>query len=123
MSIYDIRNTRELRDAYEFLSFEKEIDPDGKIASKIKSAIRKWNNRPEPMERVIKGEFDYVTSLIEFPDEIETEEEAEEFFDDHYRMTYMWSPYDCTGQWFTSRHKCFKRRGKWMCYHWTSCDV
>ena len=114
MSIYDIRNTRELRDAYEFLSFEKEIDPDGKIASKIKSAIRKWNNRPEPMERVIKGEFDYVTSLIEFPDEIETEEEAEEFFDDHYRMTYMWSP---------SRHKCFKRRGKWMCYHWTSCDV
>lgn len=43
----------------------------------------------EEMERVIKSEFDYVTFLIEFPDEIRTEEEAEEFFDDHYRMTYM----------------------------------
>lgn len=123
MSIYNIQNTKELRDAYIFLGFEKELgEPYGSIAKKIRAAIREWNNRPEPKEKVVKGDFDRVITLIEFPDWVETLEDAEDYFCCNYHRAYVPTYYDCTGQIFTTSHKCFKRRGKWMCYHSMAID-
>lgn len=124
MSIYNIQNTKELRDAYIFLGFEKELgEPYGSIAKKIRAAIREWNNRPEPMEKVVQqDDYGYITTLIEFPEFVETAEDAEEYFDYKYRRTYVPTYYDCTGQIFTTSHKCFKRRGKWMCRHSMAID-
>ena len=123
MSIYNIQNTKDLRDAYIFLGFEKELGvPYGSIANIIRSAIRAWNNRPEPKEKVVKGDFDRVITLIEFPDWVKTLEDAEDYFCCNYHRAYVPTYYDCTGQIFTSWHKCFKRRGKWMCYHGMAVD-
>lgn len=127
MSIYDIRNERDLRDAYWFLSVEKELGCSaGKIAKKIKTAIREWNHRPESDRKVVYtygGCGDSVIYKINCPVWVENEEDAEYWFDNEERMTYRWSPYDCTGQLFTSWHRIFHINGKWICYHSVSCDV
>ncbi len=50
-----------------------------------------------------------------------TEEEKEEFIDDHWRRIY--SLYDCTGQWFTRSIDFFKtKNGTWV-YHFMGLDV
>jgi hypothetical protein len=50
-----------------------------------------------------------------------TEEEKEEFTEDHWRRIY--SPYDCTGQWFTRSIDFFKtNNGTWV-YHFMGLDI
>lgn len=50
-----------------------------------------------------------------------------EIADDWFRATryleYFPTPYDCSGQKFTSWYKLFRRRGHWFAYHCVSIDV
>lgn len=44
-------------------------------------------------------------------------DEVERLFEDKYEIRIPNSPYDCTGQPFTSWFKVIKRRGLWWVYH------
>ena len=86
----------------------------------IKRAIRKYLNKanPEPERRMFNESIDGVIEVFPLPEDIETMEEATEYFKDfeyiYYRPTY----YDCTGQLFTSWYKIFQKPdGRFWAYH------
>ena len=131
-----IRDMIELRTAWLSLHFMEEMleewkrDADlqdkeprktKKYIVELKQAIREYNRKVNPI-KIICGDFDSWTELIQFPDNI-TMELAEDYFDDNFRYYYYPSPYDCTGQKFTGGYKIFERQGKVMCYHRVLLDV
>lgn len=52
-----------------------------------------------------------------------SKDEVERLFEDKYEIPIPNSPYDCTGQPFTSWFKVIKRRGLWWVYHAIAYDV
>lgn len=118
-----------LKETWQMLKFWEGIITEDKatahrleVIKELKKAIRDYNNRSTD-RRCVKGDWDGYIMLIEFPDYIETKEDAEEHFHECEELRYHWSPYDCTGQHFTSWYKLFKRNGRWMCYHSIGVDV
>lgn len=124
-----VKNIRELKVNYEIIhmlesgeAFQNKANAKEWLDS-IKRANRKFTHE-ESDERVIKDYgIDGYIILKSCPDWVETEEDAEEWFDSEEKMVYIPSPYDCTGQQFTSWYKLFQRNGKWMCYHSIGVDV
>ena len=120
----------ELRDKYRLLYFlnslSLEVFNNGVTnwANSIKKELRKDRDEKENNNvRNICWSLDRCIDLITFPEEVKNEEDAEEYFDVWYYRESPHSLYDCTGKWFTSRHKIFERNGKWMCYHVMLCDI
>lgn len=125
----NIRNRRDLELAYFMLKcFEEDYTEMGMTDNRkakldeIKREIRRYIHKPSEYT-VVRGDWDNAVLLKSCPDWVETEEDAEEWFDTCERITYVPTYYDCTGQSFTSWHKVFKRNGKWMCYHCIAVDV
>lgn len=96
------------------------------VILKYKKGIREYHKRQAERQssRLVKdyGVDGYV-ELVQFPENVQDEREAIEYFDDEVRMYYYPSQYDCTGQAFTGWKKIFKRDGKYMCYHRVLFDV
>lgn len=108
------------------LKEEYNLDCDltkNKVAIQVKRSIRDYFKRQKTDHWIIKGDYDGALLLIEFPEDIKTESDAEEYFLHNEYLSCRPSQYDCTGDKFTAWYKLFKRRGKWMCYHSIGIDV
>ena len=128
-----INSLKALRDAYSHVRFAEECLRDfGKPAPHVeeliretKVAIRDFNRRhaPDPARRCIASDCESYIALVELPEEIGTDEEADEYFREYEYIYYRPTYYDCTGQRFTEWYKIFKRRGRYMAYHAVGMDV
>lgn len=131
-----IRNKKELRLSYGHIRLIEKLiaenpaafgKPEGvlELIRKEKRDIREYYRRQEEKQdrHCIKSGFEDYIELIELPEELETAEEAEEYFREYEYIYYRNTPYDCTGQLFTDWFKIFKRRGRYMAYHAVSMDI
>lgn len=131
--MFDITNDEKLRDAYALLMFmQKDVPASSKkkanvknLAATVKREIRAYVNRPASNVRIICGDYDGHMELVRLPDELDRahKSEAAEWFDDNCYLEAYNSPYDCTGQEFTSRYHLFRRQGHWFAYHKVCLDV
>lgn len=87
----------------------------------LKRSIREYRDRPT-LNIIKEYGIDGFIELDALPEQIETELDAEEYFEENMRLVCTPSQYDCTGQLFTSWHKLVKRRGRWYVYHAIACD-
>ena len=130
-----VRNSSDLKVAYEILSIYKELlsecgelDPEKMKSVKEKIAdqkreIRKFHKKSTD-RRIVKDDgIDGYTLLIELPETLGNMQDAEEYFEESETISAVPSIFDCTGQAFTSGFKVFKRRDKFMAYHSICFDV
>ena len=131
--MFTITNDEKLLDAYALLMFmQRDIPASSEkkasvknLAVTVKREIRAYVNRPASNVRIICGDYDGHMELVRLPDELDRahKSEAAEWFDDNCYLEAYNSPYDCTGQEFTSWYHLFQRRGHWYAYHMVSRDV
>ena len=131
--MFNITDTEKLRDAYIFLTFAQNAPaavPEKKANREIfitnmKREIREYNNRPISNTRIISADYDGRLELVRLPDELDKAHKvaAADWFRDNCYLEAYDSPYDCTGQEFTTHYKLFRRRGHWYAYHRVSRDV
>ena len=92
-----------------------------------KKEIRKRNKlKDERRDYILVKDYGIDGSVIKFPlpEHIETEDEAREYFDEYERIHFKPTPYDCSGQQFTSWYKVFQKPdGRFWCYHSIGVDV
>lgn len=130
-----VRNNRDLKNAYEILSIYKELLSEcGKLEpEKMKSVnekiaeqkreIRKFYKESSDRRLVKDDGIDGYVLLIELPETLGNMQDAEEYFEERETISEMPSMFDCTGQAFTSWFKVFKRRDRFMAYHSVCFDV
>ncbi len=131
--MFTITNDEKLRDAYALLMFmQRDIPASSEkkasvknLAVTVKREIRAYVNRPASNVRIICGDYDGHMELVRLPDELDRahKSEAAEWFDDNCYLEAYNSPYDCTGQEFTSWYHLFRRQGHWFAYHKVCRDV
>lgn len=130
--MFDITNDKRLRAAYILLRTLNSDAPDNPksslrvLVSTVKKEIRAYNNRKPPDAYIVKDYgIDGYVELYCFPEWTDhmSKDDAEEWFDCTRRGHYIPSPYDCTGQKFTSWRKLVRRQGHWYAYHSVSIDV
>ncbi len=131
--MFTITNDEKLRDAYALLMFMQRDIPTSSekkasvknLAVTVKREIRAYVNRPASNVRIICGDYDGHMELVRLPDELDRahKSEAAEWFGDNCYLEAYNSPYDCTGQEFTSWYHLFRRQGHWFAYHKVCCDV
>ena len=134
MNIYDryIKNYRDVgvwtimvKD-YENRLREAENPEAKERCDEIKRAIRRFYKKvctPKNWRVVKDYGIDGAVLLLTLPEGIGSLDEAVRYMEENEVMEYEPSPYDCTGQQFTSWFKCFVRNGRWMAYHRISVDV
>ena len=124
MNVFSDWSTRRI---YEFMNIlGTEYTNKDNLIQQAKEEIRKRNKEASATDRRMIHEYEYGDGYIlriECPDYVHTKEDAEEWFHEDEEIEYHWSPYDCTGQSFTSWYKLFNVNGKWICYHSVSIDV
>lgn len=123
-----ITNRADLKVAYEELLFWKSEPKLNNIhiIRKIKEGIRDYFKRMnQNVSHLVKWDPDGDGEIWmeELPEEINTKEEAEEWFICNKYREATPSVYDCTGQLFTVWYKIFKRNGKYIIYHCICRDV
>ena len=128
-----IRNDRDFRLGYVILLYatERMAEEGGdthtrrKRIVELKRNLRRYAHREIDFDRRIVKDYgiDGFISLERLPDDFKDLEEAEQFFREFKVRHYRPSPYDCTGQWFTSWFKVFQRNGGYYAYHAVSVDV
>lgn len=108
-----------------FVERRENNTPEGlEHLKEMKRELRRWYHRPDSNRKCLKwNDYGYETDLVKLPDWIQSEEEAEEWFNYHERREYVPSQWDCTGQVFTIRYKMVNRNGRWYCYHHTAMDI
>lgn len=129
--MFDINNDSKLRAAYIF-AITMDASPKGSkgaldaLMVEVKHEIRAYTHRPEADARIVQERgCDGYIELVQLPDSLDRVHK--EIADDWFRATrYLEcfpTPYDCSGQKFTSWYKLFRRRGHWFAYHCVSIDV
>ena len=124
----------QLRIDYEILRMYEELRREAparytehvkKVIRDIKASIREYRDRnDENTFHVIADRSpDSVLLLGQLPEFIQSQEDGENYFRETYYIHMKPSPYDCTGQAFTTWFKVFKRRGRYMVYHDIGFDV
>ena len=131
--MYKVRNNMELREAYGLIKDLKDFAYIAKTQAQrdnmrnwsddIKRGIRRYTQRQSKRRVVEDLGVDGVTVLVELPDDVGDEQDAEEWFLENEYIERRPSAYDCTGRAFTLYHKFVRRRGRWYCYHAVRFDV
>lgn len=135
-----INNKRDLKFAYSMYRFlESELrrgvgfdNPDavrGAIADE-KRAIRAYYRRAEERRlansdrRIVKDDgIDGCIVRIDMLEDFGSIDEARAWFEEYEYIHYRPSPYDCTGQCFTSWYDIFRHPdGHFIAYHRIACD-
>ena len=123
-----IRNKEDLRDAWIMVKALTDLIPEMKKTDRCKQdiidykkAIRAYNKIKSDV-RFIGGDYDGYVELIEFPEWMDIKE-ARQCFSEFHELHYYPSPYDCTGQRFTTGTKFFIRHDRVYCYHSVGADV
>ena len=129
-----INNSRDLRAAYEYCGlFEthlrncipEHLAPNvNEHLRLLKEQIRAYTHRPARKEILVRdyGCDGYVVRFP-LPAWIETEEQANDYFESRYYMECRPSMYDCTGQLFTSWYTCKFWQGRWWAWHSVARDI
>lgn len=133
--MFKINDAEKLRDAYTLLAFIRDDVPTTTAEQKsgmsafmvsIKNEIRAYNNRPAPDSRIVEERgIDGYVELVRLPEELDHANKVDSanwFLTNRY-LEYFPTPYDCSGQKFTSWFKLFRRRGHWFAYHSVCIDV
>lgn len=120
-----------IRQAYQFLQFEKKLAAEGKITSlarervaitikrEIREKLREHENR-----HTFCNDYDGAWFKYPLPEWIQDRESAIRYFETCEYIEYQPSQYDCTGRQFTAAYKVFQKpNGRWWCYHRISADV
>lgn len=90
----------------------------------LKRNLRRYAHRETGFEpRIIQEDSDGFVLLQRLPDDFRDLAQATDFFERFMTYEYRPSPYDCTGQRFTSWFKVFRRNGGYYAYHAVSVDV
>lgn len=139
---FEIKDNAGFREGYKLLAVLN--DPElvknadkallGEYVQEVKREVRRWAHRDTGVmdvgmgfkveSRIVKDKgVDGFMALLTLPEVLDTEEEAQEFFDRFIRIDYRPSMYDCTGQAFTSWYKLFRRHGRFYVYHSVNYDV
>lgn len=121
-----IITSKDIKDAYSLMLFVEKTGEGEKMrkwVEELKRDIRKLLNEKSDRRLIHSDGIDGYILRIDVPDEIETMEEAEEWFDSTERLSYVDYGYDCTGQAFTSWHHIGILNGKLTCWHSISIDV
>ena len=131
--MFTITNDEKLRDAYALLMFmQSDIPASAKkkanvknLAATVKKEIRAYNNRPASNVRIVSADYNGHLDLVRLPDGLDRmhREVAADWFREHCYLDSYVSPYDCTGQEFTSWFHLFRRQGHWFAYHKVCRDV
>ena len=138
--MFKVTGNESFREGYALLAILNELrlekDTDKHLVEEhtieIKRELRKWAHRETAVDvgmgfmverRVFGGDYDGYTELVTIPEVFDTEESADEFFNDFIKINYRPSMYDCTGQAFTSWYHLFKRNGRFYAYHRVGMDV
>lgn len=130
MTVTAIKTPKDYRFAISFLNDLEDLLATGvcKDRAKVEEYIREQKrecrrySRFTPNMRYVCGDYDSYVMLIEFPKTM-TIEQAKIAFENNYELHYTPSPYDCTGQHFTTGAKFVERHGRVYCYHSISVDV
>ena len=126
--MFRIRDRKDLELAYSYLKLYEEIEnenpeADKKAVIEIKREIRRYL-RLETGHKIVKDfSPDGYIELVELPEQLETQEDAEQYFNENLWIHYYPTYYDCTGQLFTGWVKVFRRRGRYMAYHAICKDI
>ena len=124
-----VRNSNDLKIAYEILNVYKEIpvcEKSENLMKRIaeqKREIRRFHKKSTDRRIVKDYGIDGYVLLIELPEKLENVQEAEEYFEECETISAAPSMFDCTGQAFTSWFKVFRRRGRFFAYHSIGFDV
>ena len=122
--MFPIKNKDDLRLAYDYLQLSMELEKPIDKQADIKRVIRSYLHKEKSHDRIIKDYgIDGYILLMELPDFLENQEDAEEYFEKCHVIHAFPSIFDCTGQAFTSWYKIFKRRNRFHAYHSVSFDV
>lgn len=121
--MFPIKNKYDLRNAYEYLGILKELGKPIDRMAEIKRAIREYSHKEKAVRIIKDNGIDGYVTLIELPDFLENQQDAEEFFEEYLVIHAKPSMYDCTGQSFTAWYKVFKRRNRFYAYHSVGFDV
>lgn len=120
-----IRDNKDLRDAYAIVRFIEERGEGPEMRKWVqnqKRKIRAYTHRTSDRKCVWQDSDSYTERVI-VPAEVESLEEAEEWFDCMERIEYTPREYDCTGQAFTSWHHIGILGGRMVCWHHVCYDV
>lgn len=139
---FKVSDNKGFREGYKLLAimndpkFTKDADKSkmDEYRQRLKRELRWWAHRDTGVmdvgmgfmveSRIVKDYgVDGFIALLALPKVLDTEEEAQEFFDEFIRIDYRPSMYDCTGQAFTGWYKLFRRDGRFYAYHRVSFDV
>lgn len=131
-----IRSNRDLRVAYQLKSIVEDLlanhpeafTDDGSGArehlAEIKRNIRAYTHRAAREDILVRDYgMDGYAVRFPLPAWIETEEQANDYFESRYYMECRPSMYDCTGQLFTSWYTCKFWQGRWWAWHSVACDI
>lgn len=125
----DIHDYDSLKEAYgDLLMFERFLGPVRserveEFVIQLKRDIREYVNRVSDY-RIVRDELDSFIELVELPDYTSgySEERALLWFK-MYRSYRLFDELGCSGQFFTTRVRLFRRRGCWYAYHFVSVDM
>lgn len=127
----DIHDYDSLKEAYnDLLMFERFPGPAHskrveELVIQLKRDIREYIHRDSDY-RIVRDELDSFVELVKLPEKLSplSKESVLEWF--YMHRAYRDDRYDgmgCSGQFFTTRVKLFRRRGRWYAYHFVSVDM
>lgn len=102
-----------LRDNYPCAKPEKLKQDIIDLKHEIRNKLHEDDNKDY---RMVYSTDSKICYLHEFPEDITTEEEANEYFEDYLRC-YCTDHWGNTLEYFTGKRKIFQRNGKFFCYH------
>lgn len=125
----DIHDYDSLKEAYgDLLMFERFPGPVRserveEFVTQLKRDIREYVNRVSDCH-IIRDELDSFVELVELPDyTADYSEERALLWFKMYRSYRLFDELGCSGQFFTTRVRLFRRRGCWYAYHFVSVDM
>ncbi len=127
----DIHDYDSLKEAYDdLLMFERFPGPAHserveEFVIQLKRDIREYIHRDSDY-RIVRDELDSFVELVKLPEKLSSlsKESVLEWF--YMHRAYRDDLYDgagCSGQFFTTGVKLFRRRGRWYAYHFVSVDM
>lgn len=125
----DIHDYDSLKEAYnDLLMFERFPGPAHserveEFVIQLKRDIREYIHRDSDY-RIVRDELDSFVELVELPDyTADYSEERALLWFKMYRSYRLFDELGCSGQFFTTSVKLFRRRGCWYAYHFVSVDM
>lgn len=125
----DIHDYDSLKEAYnDLLMFERFPGPAHserveEFVIQLKRDIREYIHRDSDY-RIVRDELDSFVELVELPDyTADYSEERALLRFKMYRSYRLFDELVCSGQFFTTSVKLFRRRGCWYAYHFVSADM